>query len=52
MIEAGERVILHTPGGAGYGYAKDRDRAKVAADVADGLVTVETARTVYGFDAT
>ena len=52
MIEAGERVILHTPGGAGYGYAKNRDRKKVAADVADGLVTVEAARTVYGFDAT
>jgi len=52
MIEAGERVILHTPGGAGYGYAKNRDRSKVAADVADGLVTEEAAKTVYGFDAT
>ncbi len=48
MINAGERVIFHTPGGAGYGDPKDRDPAKVAADVADELISVKVAREVYG----
>jgi len=49
-IPAGERVILHTPGGAGHGDPKDRDPALVAADVADGLVSAEAAKAEYGLD--
>ena len=48
MINAGERVIIHTPGGAGFGDPKDRDPDRVAADVTDGLISEETARRVYG----
>ncbi len=51
MINAGERVVLHTPGGAGYGDPKDRDPAKLAADVADGLVSAGAAKAVYGAES-
>jgi N-methylhydantoinase B len=47
-IKAGERLILHTPGGGGFGDPKDREAAQVAADVADGLVSEEAARSIYG----
>ncbi len=51
MINAGERIVIHTPGGAGYGEPKDRDPAKLAADVADGLVSTDAATRDYGFNA-
>ncbi len=47
-IEAGERVILSLPGGGGFGAPTERDPARVARDVTDGLVSVERAREVYG----
>ena len=36
------------PGGSGFGAPHMRDPAHVAADVADGLVSREAAREVYG----
>ena len=36
------------PGGGGFGEPHQRDPARVAADVADGLVSREAAREVYG----
>ncbi len=36
------------PGGGGVGAPHERDPARVAADVADGLVSREAARAVYG----
>ncbi len=36
------------PGGGGFGAPRARDPARVAADVADGLVSREAAREVYG----
>jgi N-methylhydantoinase B len=47
-IKAGERLILHTPGGGGYGDPKQRDAAQVVADVANGLISEDAARTIYG----
>ena len=49
-IPAGERLVLKTPGGAGLGDARSRDRAKVEADVVQGIVSAETARTIYGHE--
>ena len=49
-IPAGERLILHTPGGAGFGDPHERDPAAVAADVAAGRISRETARAVHGID--
>ena len=48
-IPAGERLVLHTPGGGGHGPAGDRAREAVAADLEDGLVSEASARRDYGW---
>ena len=47
-VPYGDRLVLELPGGGGYGDPRERDPALVAEDVADGLVTAEDARSVYG----
>ena len=49
-IPVGERLVLHTPGGAGFGDPHERDPAAVAADVAAGHLSRETAKAVYGVE--
>ncbi len=49
-IPAGERLILQTPGGGGYGAPADRDRDAVAQDLSDGLISSEAAKTLYKFN--
>ena len=49
-IPVGERLVLHTPGGAGFGDPHERDPAAVAADVAAGHLSPETAKAVYGVE--
>ncbi|HYM73137.1 MAG TPA: hydantoinase B/oxoprolinase family protein [Stellaceae bacterium] len=46
-VPGGDFIRLELPGGGGFGSAAERDPAQVALDVADGLITVETARTAY-----
>ncbi len=48
IIPDGERLILELPGGGGMGDPLTRDPAAVAADLRNGLITAEEARTVYG----
>ena len=50
FLQRGDEVEIHETGGGGYGDPRARDRARVEADVADGLVSVEQARAVYGAD--
>ena len=40
--------MLELPGGGGYGNPVERDPAAVAADVLDGLITVQDAQRDYG----
>lgn len=47
---AGDRLTLYTAGGGGYGDPTDRRHEDVAADVRDGLVSVERAIERYGFE--
>jgi N-methylhydantoinase B len=47
-IAAGSIVHMETGGGGGFGDPKERDPARVAADVRDGYVTAEAARLDYG----
>jgi N-methylhydantoinase B len=47
-LETGELISTLLAGGGGYGDPLDRDPARVLADVADGLLTVEGARRAYG----
>jgi N-methylhydantoinase B len=46
----GERIVSITPAGGGYGPPRDRDPELVRHDVAEGLVSAERARDVYGVD--
>jgi 5-oxoprolinase (ATP-hydrolysing)/N-methylhydantoinase B len=46
----GDRILLITPGGGGYGNPVDRDRTKVAEDLRAGFISAETAAGVYGYD--
>jgi len=38
-LRPGDRVVLHTPGGGGYGDQRERDPALIAEDIAAGRVT-------------
>ena len=49
-INRGERLIVRTPGGAGYGPAAERDHELVLADLREGYVSEHTAVEEYGVD--
>jgi N-methylhydantoinase B len=49
-LKAGEGFYLEKAGGGGYGDPKKRDRAAIAADIAEGYVTPEAAARDYGED--
>ncbi|MBV9860064.1 MAG: hydantoinase B/oxoprolinase family protein [Alphaproteobacteria bacterium] len=46
-VPGGDFIRLELPGGGGFGSPAERDPDQVASDVADGLITTETARTDY-----
>jgi N-methylhydantoinase B len=46
-LTPGDRFLLETPGGGGYGPPTDRDPGRVLADVRDGYVSPEAARADY-----
>jgi N-methylhydantoinase B len=48
VIPKGRHLLLLLPGGGGMGDPKQRDAEWVARDVADGLVSEEAARRLYG----
>lgn len=52
ILAHGERLRIETPGGGGWGDPRERDRAVVAADVAEGMISQERAKQVYGFSDT
>jgi N-methylhydantoinase B len=43
-------VTIVTPGAGGYGDPRERDRALLERDIADGKVSVAEARRLYGHD--
>jgi N-methylhydantoinase B len=47
IVPDGERLMLLLPGGGGMGAPSERDLARVARDVRNGLVSVEAARELY-----
>jgi len=49
-IPPGERAVLLLPGGGGIGDPKTRDRALVARDLENGLISETAARDVYGYE--
>src|SRR5271167_5187819 len=46
-VPGGDFIRLELPGGGGFGTPADRDPEQVALDVADGLISRETARDDY-----
>jgi N-methylhydantoinase B/oxoprolinase/acetone carboxylase alpha subunit len=47
-MHAGERLLLRSAGGGGYGEPGVRDRVALARDVAEGYVSQDSARKDYG----
>lgn len=50
VLQRGDRVVVSPAGSGGYGDPLERRREDVAADVADGYVSVHAARNLYGLD--
>ncbi|MEJ7929183.1 hydantoinase B/oxoprolinase family protein [Ramlibacter sp. AN1015] len=50
VLRAGDRIVSHIPGGGGYGDPRERSREAVARDLRDGLITLDHARTHYGWE--
>lgn len=48
VLPAGARITFELPGGGGFHDPRERDRAAVAEDVAEGLVSPEAAQLHYG----
>ena len=48
IIAEGESVVLRSAGGGGYGDPLERPPAMVAEDVAEGFVSAQAARVLYG----
>ncbi|MES3004142.1 MAG: hydantoinase B/oxoprolinase family protein [Pseudomonadota bacterium] len=49
VVPASDRVVLHTPGGGGIGDPRERDAARIAEDLRDGLISEATAREIHGW---
>jgi N-methylhydantoinase B/oxoprolinase/acetone carboxylase alpha subunit len=50
VLMKGDELTLVTAGGAGYGDPLKRERVLVEADIDNGKVTIDAARTIYGLD--
>ena len=48
QLKKGDRLLIQTPGGGGWGDPHERAPESIAKDVGDGLVRPERARDVYG----
>jgi N-methylhydantoinase B len=47
-LNQGDEVAIFETGGGGFGDPLKRDRARLSDDIADGLVSAEQARAIYG----
>jgi N-methylhydantoinase B len=50
VVPAGLRLVMETPGGAGMGDVRQRERTRIHADLEAGLISPAAAREVYGLD--
>lgn len=48
VLKPGDRLLVETAGGGGYGPAGERERDLVDADIANGKVSAEEAARLYG----
>jgi N-methylhydantoinase B len=47
-MQAGERFLLQSAGGGGYGDPRERDAAALSRDIAEGYVSADGAKKDYG----
>jgi N-methylhydantoinase B len=50
VLQPGETIVSMSSGGGGYGPPRERDPERVRRDVAEGWITAERARDVYGVE--
>ena len=50
IVRKGDRVVVQPAGSGGYGAPHERPREDVLADLANGYISEESARTLYGQD--
>jgi N-methylhydantoinase B len=48
-LKAGDVIVCQSGGGGGFGDPKDRDPALVEEDLAEGFITLDEARSQYGY---
>jgi N-methylhydantoinase B/oxoprolinase/acetone carboxylase alpha subunit len=48
FLGPGQSVTIITPGAGGYGDPRERDRALVRRDLAEGIISEKVAREAYG----
>jgi len=48
-LRKGDRIVITTAGGGGYGVPSERDAADLRADIANGKVSPEAARDFYAY---
>jgi N-methylhydantoinase B/oxoprolinase/acetone carboxylase alpha subunit len=48
-LHKGDRLVIATAGGGGYGSPSERDPALVQADLRDGKISLEAARELYAY---
>ncbi len=49
-LNPGDRLTIHYAGGGGFGAPNEREPEKIRADLADDLISEETAQTLYGIE--
>ncbi len=49
LIPPGDRLMILTPGGGGIGAPTERNRSQVANDLADELISSDSAEKLYAY---
>lgn len=49
VLKTGDRLEVETPGGGGWGKTSERSAAAIELDLAEGLITPQAARQIYGY---
>ena len=48
VVEAGDQVLIESPGGGGFGPTPEREVNRVLDDVSQGFISAQAARDLYG----
>ena len=51
-VSPGDKIIIETPGGGGFGKSAERDPASIQKDIDNGYISAAAAEKEYGYKAT